>query len=668
MSRWLCGWVCLTSALCASAQDIDLRIVRDPAVLDYDFSWVYWFETHGRGYLDEAVSDRPLPWDTPASRRWKGEAITALRGLLADRNDAVRAAAILALARAGYEPLEDVVLLSASDTGATSGDEVGTLLDESDEVRMASWLALGLIDTERCRAALAAPPMEDVDEIDLVSQAAAIGLMREPSKAHLRWLVARLDNPDASAEVRRWCVWALGQHDSPAFDAVYDKVLTNLPSTFVMSEVLLIDGYAQRRGGADWLKQVLRYHPDVQGWAGYRALDGVPEFGIHGSTARRLAMETRIAATLSLAQQPILEDAEDRRDLLKHLHRRMVAGNSAQAMDFNRGFDTISYMMHCHAEEDDLDLLYDQLRGFTQVPADDPAVLEGLEEGELPSPEDLVIRQSDNEVRGYAALAAGLLIRRATEGTALFNDRPIVGRRSIEIERIKRRFGVRLMRAVADEDEPVSYRAACALALGLTGDQRYAAELTVELGRLRAGDEAVLGYGLLGLALLGEERAAEPARRYLTRPGLIQTQGDLLGRRAALDAIAVLGRRGGADVGAALGGAWGRNAWVGLNVAEATARSGVYDALPGMIESATSESPRWRRAAAVGLGLVFDRSCPSRLSRISRAGNPTLTYLPRIVRAQDPPAAPPEADGPADWPKNRLLRFVAPSVPEGLWP
>ena len=76
---------------------------------------------------------------------------------------------------------------------------------------------------------------------------------------------------------------------------------------------------------------------------------------------------------------------------------------------------------------------------------------------------------------------------------------PIQGARSIEVERLKRRFGYRLMRAVADEREPVSYRAACALALGLAGDVRYRKELSAELGKLRSGDEAVLAFRPQGL-------------------------------------------------------------------------------------------------------------------------------------------------------------------------
>ena len=85
--------VCCVHGLAVHAQPMDLRIDRDPAVEDYDFAWVYWFETRGQAYVREAVGARALPWDTPASRRWRGEVIEALVPMLGDTDASVRAAA-----------------------------------------------------------------------------------------------------------------------------------------------------------------------------------------------------------------------------------------------------------------------------------------------------------------------------------------------------------------------------------------------------------------------------------------------------------------------------------------------------------------------------------------------------------------------------------------------
>ena len=633
--------LCLLAPV-AVAQPIDVTINRDPAVEDYDFPWVYWFETHGQHYVREAVGDRALPWDTPASRRWRGQVIDALVPMLEDESDDVRAAAVLALARIGHEALLDRVLPGETEV-------IGLLLDWSEPVRLSSWVSLGLLQTDRARAALGVPPGEQAKEIDRVGQAVAIGLMSKLDRVHAKWLIDRLDDGAESLEVKRWCIWSMAQHDDASLDEVYDVVLASLPSTFLISTVLGNSSYVQRRGGALWLVDVLRYHPDMRKWGGYRALLQLDPEGQYGSTPRRLAMETRIAAALAIAEQPLLTDEEDQIFLLAQVSRRMVPGNSAQAMDFNRGFDTLAYFMHCEGTQDDRDLLYNQLRGFTSLLKDDPGVLEKLEEGEEPTEEDLFVRQSDNEVRSYAALAAGLLIRRATEGTELHAQRPVIVERAIEIERLKRRFGVRLMRAVADDSQPVSYRAACAMALGLTGDDRYKAELGIELGKLRAGDEAVLGYGLLALSMLGEDRVVDPALRYLTRPGQVLDVGDLLGRRAAIRALAVVGELEGDK----LTQLWGRNRWVSLDAAQATAWVGQYDGVPAMLNALQNESPAWRQTAAASLGRVFEASWPSRLSAITEGSNPTLSMRP-VSEKRPVGAIEAQADAAAPWPMGEI--------------
>ena len=358
----------LLLAPCVCAQPIDVRIDRDPAVEDYDFSWVYWFETHGQRYVREAVQfrggDRALPWDTPASRRWRGQVIEKLMPMLEDEDAGVRASAVLALARIGDEGVLDRVLPSP-------GDEVSLLLDASDDVRLSAWVSLGLLETEAARAALGVEPIDGDREIDRVGQAVAIGLMTKLDRVHGRWLLARLDDGGESLEVKRWCVWAMGRHDDASLDAAFNAVLANLPSTFLISEVLGNSAYVQRQGGPKWLVDVLRYHPDVRAWSGYRVLSQVGSDAVIGSTPRRLAMETRVAAALGIAEQPMPTDAEDKQFLLMQLLRRMVPGNTAQSMDFNRGFDTIAYFMHCQGDQADRDLLYNQLRGFTSLRIDD---------------------------------------------------------------------------------------------------------------------------------------------------------------------------------------------------------------------------------------------------------------------------------------------------------
>ena len=102
---WVTGsWVLLLQGVAAvgvSAQTLDLQVVRGTdaeGVVDYDFSWVYWWEANGQDYLREVVAGRSLPDDSPASRRYRGDAVGALLPLLNDIEPAVREQAVVALA------------------------------------------------------------------------------------------------------------------------------------------------------------------------------------------------------------------------------------------------------------------------------------------------------------------------------------------------------------------------------------------------------------------------------------------------------------------------------------------------------------------------------------------------------------------------------------------
>lgn len=644
--RWRVGWVMgcvlllhLAAGRASMAQAIDLRIERGvdaEGVHDYAFSWVYWWETNGQAYLREAVADRQIPDDGPASRRFRGEAVAALMPLLDDTDPQVREQAVIALARIGHVPLENKLFGEPGEQRAEDPLDSAWLIDDPNEqVRCACWVAMGLLETERARAVLAEALV--LPEPEQAARVAGIGLLSAWDDGHLPALMALLTDSDTSVEVKRWIVWAVDRHadeiGKPRRDAVLRWSIDNVPSPFVLSQVLMSRDFIERNGGTSRLIQTLRYYPDVRELPGYQAIRGMPEGIAHGSSPMRLAMETRVAATLTLAQLPPPRRVRDRAELRATLLRRAMAGNRGGGrdregmptglLDFNRGIDTIAFAMHSDAGAEDLAVLYDLLRGFTIIPADQAQPLDP--DTELTA-SDLLNRQSGNEVRGYAAIAIGLLIRRETEGTSLYDAWPGEHLRGIELDRLKRRFGQRLSRAIADTGEPRGYRAACALALGLTGDPAYIAVLTEELGRLQAGDEAVLGYGLLALALLGDERAAGPVQRYVTRRGRVDGVEDLLGRRSAMQALAVLGERAGDDARTTLEGVWGRDPWVSIEAGRTTHWTGLYDAMPKMLTAARSASPRWRVAAAMSMGAALDSSFPARIEALSEGQNFTLSY------------------------------------------
>lgn len=672
---------------------------------DFAFTWLHWWESFGEQYLEESIQIRPRPWDHPSARRWKQEAIAALRPHLNHRDARVREQTVLALARMGYEPLlarltppepakepVDVDELDGLDglEGLDDLDDLddpldpieppkpGSLLEDRDVgVRCAGWIALGLIDTVEARLVLlhegALPEQEEA------ARAVGIGLMSIVDGDWRLKLESILGDPRLSIEVKRWAVWALNRHDTVANDDLMDAVLRRVPSTFAISEVMLGDRYVWRRGGSRWLTDVIGYDPAVRDWAGYTALRRVPRGGAYGSSPMGLAMQTRAAAALALAQQSPLEDQRQQDQLHTLLMARVSSASRDGSGQAHRGPDILALACHEPDPYTGLELMYKLMGGFSIVPPEPPKVDErgNLLEPDKPlQTEPQEIWYPHRPVRGFGAIGMGLMLRRMTPGTELHARAPITLRRS-EDQRIRRLYRRRLADDITDFDEPMEYRAACALALGLSNDTAAISELAERLSRLGPEDELVLGYGLLALAMLGEPDAAEIVRRYVTRPGGVDNGWDIQGRRAALRAVGLIAERSPQAGRAALQGAWGKNAWVGLAVADAAGSTGWYDLTPQVIESVRGESKTWRLAGIMALGRMFEDRHPSPLDAIAREANYTLAFRPDgyDIRRQRQAQLTPTIDGvagpapapdpastyqPEDWPIRQFYIYANP--------
>jgi len=445
--------------------------------------------------------------------------------------------------------------------------------------------------------------------------------------------------------------------------------------------VLLNEQYVWRRGGSRWLTDVIGYEPGVRDWAGYLALRQLPRSGAYGSSPTGLAMQSRVAASLTLAGQAPLADQRHRDQLHELLIARVSSATRDGSGQAHRGPDILALACHEPDAYAGLALMYKLMGGFSIVPPEPPKVDEN---GRLIDPNQPAqagpqeIWYPDRPSRGFGAIGMGLMLRRMMPGNALHQRSPLALRRS-EDERMRRLYRRRLADDITDFDEPMEYRAACALALGLSNDREAIPELAVRLSRLGPEDELVLGYGLLALAMLGEPDAAEVARRYITRPGGVDNGWDVQGRRTAAMAIALLGERSPEAGRAALTGAWGKNAWTGLAVADAAASTGWYDVTPQVIESVRGQSDTWRLAGIMALGRMFDDRYPSPLASIAQGANYTLTFRPDaydLTRQRQVPVTPsidgvdgavpqPPADPISDyrpdgWPLRRFYIYANP--------
>lgn len=694
LMRWgLLAWVLVTLPVTAQPETPQPTVgpIQPEVVVvdDFPYSWLHWWETAGWRYLEEEAGDRDRPWDHPAARRYRAEAQAALIARLNDRDAKVREQALLALARMGYEPLVERLFAPRPieqriaeeeaelfpDEPAVGGDPAGVVVpaittfleDRNAGVRGAGWLALGLLDTAASREVL----LHEVKlgEEDAAARAIGIGLMSVLDVRLRAELEQILGDPSASIEVKRWAVWALARHDSVAGDDMMDAVLRRVPSTFAIGEVLGADGYVWRRGGANWLARVLEYDPSVREWAGYTQLRAIPKEGAYGSSPRGLAMQSRIASSLVLMRMPPEENASVRARLAGVLIARAKSGTRNGWAEAHRGPDTLAFAVHQVDAGLGLEQLFKLMQGTSTVP---PLPLTLDEDGE-PIPRDRPAEPTEvyfpeRPVRGYAAIGVGLLLRRMTPGTEL-HDRHPAEIRPRELDRIKRRFGQRLANEITDFDEPMEYRAACALALGLSDDPRYIPELNDRLSRLGAGDELVLGYGLLALAMLGEAEVADVALRYVTRPGAVGGKWDILGRGAAMQAIALLGDDAGQAGRETLTGAWNKNPWLSLAAAECAAQAGWYELAPIALEAAREGRGTSRLAGVIALGELFETRYPSPLASITRDANYTLAFRPDrfdqtqelVLPAEGEPAPPEPSDyRPADWPIRRFYIYADP--------
>lgn len=260
-------------------------------------------------------------------------------------------------------------------------------------------------------------------------------------------------------------------------------------------------------------------------------------------------------------------------------------------------------------------------------------------------------------LRGYAAIGIGLYL--ANGGVAKIETRPI-GSVQIGIdpglpdyidlnETLAQRF--------SNRQEMPDLRAACALALGLSGDPANAQRLLKGAATINRNDELLLGYTSLALAMLKDPSAFNAAGPLVSGgaskldPDAIATRGvghlwaapstpktagvepspfdapavpqtgagmmGVLGRRAALLALSILDDP---KSEAVLAGAWGRDEASVQDVARAMGWCKAYKPAAGLAQIVERDQ-KGAVEAAMSLGWVFDPDHPSRLSKLVVGNN-----------------------------------------------
>jgi hypothetical protein len=222
--------------------------------------------------------------------------------------------------------------------------------------------------------------------------------------------------------------------------------------------------------------------------------------------------------------------------------------------------------------------------------------------------------KKESPLRGFAALSLGLYARphKTDQGAA---DRP------------QHDWAITTLAERLDDDrEEEEVRTACAVALGLTQRSAVLPMLQKTQARLekrgRRGDQAVLGFILLGRALAGDKALIEPASKFVVgRPDDVTPSG-ILSRRAG---VLALGITRSSDAIPVLTKAWHLNHYVNREVILALRLVGGSNAANPVMERLRQSKDLEERAyMAQALGELLAVERPTALVRLTAGSNYTV--------------------------------------------
>ncbi|MEM6458841.1 MAG: hypothetical protein AAF710_05560 [Planctomycetota bacterium] len=594
------------------------------------FRWLHWWEAHHRDWLDPQGSADAL---RPTADRTR-TAAALLDAARSHPEPAVRAAAVVALGRLRPADLDPAALLLGEAAGG------GFTRDPEPRVRQAAWVACGLLADPRCVAALTDPPPVD-GELEAVAQTVAIGLLPtlppEVAPDLTRRLVDRVRR-GVTDEERRMALWALQTHGvEPPLDALFATVAADSVNP-TLTQQSLTDRDVNRRLNRDaWLRDLAEANPrgrDVAAWRAIEDDDRVGSVAVHGSRPSRLKMELQTAAVAAWGRQAAIDQGKLWRRTLRTLALEAVDGplrtpsepgvtvdrsvSTQRGSHMLRGAALIALARQTDGEDDDLDTIFDALDGKTRV---------WLRDRDAPETSRGTVRDPDALVRGYAAVALGIVAARLDpEHAAVPPGLRRLDLPAHEVDRFRRRAARQLTQTLDQRRGGVGLRSAAAVGLGLTGDPGNAPALREAADTLRPGDAMLAGHLALALAMLDDDEAPPLAARLLTDPRLDADHDEVvLGRRAAARALRRLGHAAPADADLDAG-------WVTLELVTLGHALGDHRLTDTLLDRLAGDDPEDAWVAATALGRLHDADPTPRLDRLARHVNPTTTFRRRAAR------------------------------------
>lgn len=540
-------------------QDLGMERIYPPR-----WSWIHWWEANRDPYLRSIKqSGATQKADPRVVADCRARAVKALVGGLSSSSPEVRAASALALGRIN----EKAAVKSLSALAATDGNP---------KVRQMALLALGLLDSPETRDFLLAQryPTDPIMEAGCVG----LGFLTAADDATVIAVLQEAISVN-KAGLNIASAWGLRRRADPACLKTLKNVLAQSKSPWLASEAILALGERTDPQGLPVLADILLGTKQAENVAAYQALTD------HDNEISRAIGGGARMPTQQLEQVKMLYQKHSQwRDFgpngvgrttparliirvgTEKVYLSILRASAAIALGHYRDPAAVKALVDSLAVRDDG--YAPAYKGFaimslaeTGDPASLPPLMAYLGHAH-PSGKVKSMPELNSPLRGYAALALGLYSR-PREAPLQAGDPP-------DYDKVCKALGDRL----ADVDEELEVRTACAMGLGLTGRTENLRYLQKASETVRASDDLLGGYVLLARAMLGDRNIIPMARKYLDVRGEKTDTSGILSRRAAVLGLAMLDSQ---DTIPALLDAWHLSYYVNREVAVALGLLAAYN-------------------------------------------------------------------------------------------
>jgi HEAT repeat protein len=579
------------------------------------WSWIHWWEANRDPYL-QTVSQhyaRQKP-EQQAVDAYRAKAVEALVAATRANDWKVRAAAVIALGKMGEQPVVDTLAAVTAN-------------DPEPRVVMPALIAMGLLDLPRTRDMLLGGTYP-TDPL-LEAGCGGLGLLSEADAPQvLQALQKSAGNPKAG--VATISAWGLRLRPDPASGRFLQAVLTTAKSPWVASEAVLAFGEMGDPKVIPVLRDLLlatRQADAIASWEALRKHDREVGALVEGKRGQLEPTEMEQIRRHYETHTDWRDMGPNGEDVRPAGVPRFVIMVGIEKIYMNRlrasAAIALGRIKHPRAQEALLEMLALQDDKYTDVPKGFAIMSLGMSGDEKAVPALLnhlaprytdgrrkTVLEAGSPLRGYAALALGLYARprQTAQGVA---DPP--GFDTVCDALAKR---------VGDAEDMLEVRAAAAVGLGLTQRTECLRLLSLAKQAARPEDELLVGYILLGSAMLGDQNILKPARWLLTEAAEKTTIDGILARRAAVLALGLLETPQAIPL---LMDAWHLNYHVNREVGLAFALAEAHNTTDPLVRLlGQSTNPLEQAFACQCLGELFNARRPQRLARFLNGGNYTM--------------------------------------------